>query len=84
MFKWLKKTAEKADVAIDETKKQVAETANKAKIVLDESGKNVKRIMMAAGVVVVLQSIVTAVAIFKLRSNKTQEIIVKIDSESLK
>lgn len=45
MFGWLKKTADKADVAIDQVKKDMSETAGKVQEVLDESNKSVNVII---------------------------------------
>jgi len=45
MFGWLKKTADKADGAIDQVKKDMSETATKVQEVLDESNKSVNVII---------------------------------------
>lgn len=45
MFGWLKKTADKADGAIDQVRKDMSETAGKVQEVLDESNKSVNVII---------------------------------------
>lgn len=45
MFNWLKKTADKADTAIEQVSKDMSETAGKVQEVLDESNKSVNVII---------------------------------------
>lgn len=45
MFGWLKKTASKADEALDQAKEDMSNTAEKVQKVLDESSKSVNIII---------------------------------------
>ena len=57
MFNWLKKTASKADEALDQAKEDMSNTAEKVQEVLDESSKSVNVIIDVVLVTLIVSTI---------------------------
>ena len=85
MFNWLKKTANKAEDAIDQAKKDMSNTAEKVQQVLDDSSKSVNTIinivLITLGISVLGNIVNTAVSVCKYkRASTPSSVTIKIEN----
>ena len=80
MFKWLKKTSQKVDDALEQTKQDLNQTAGKIQAVLDESSNSVKvigKVVMIALGVSILTNCITIFATVSSHKSKPSSITIQ-------
>lgn len=80
MFKWLKKTSQKVDDALEQTKQDLNQTAGKIQAVLDESSNSVKIIGKVVIIALGVSIITNCITIFSTVSShklKTSSITIQ-------